>query len=155
MQEVVKREVPEHDEDRIGAIFAVVGGPCPLRRAERLQPSNQACAVVAAGGSAPFTSMESFLRRAWVGLIAYTGLKGVPFAERLKLSRERLTRRGRDSEFKTSDAGEIPDVPSARQFRQTLARMRFVARISFALFQVGVIGGRRRAIGSKELDRLG
>jgi hypothetical protein len=45
VQEIVKRQVPEHDEDRIGPILAVLGGLRPFRRAERLQPSNQTLAV--------------------------------------------------------------------------------------------------------------
>src|SRR5512133_795950 len=45
VQEIVKRQVPEHDEDRIGPILAVLGGLRPFRRAERLEPSNQTLAV--------------------------------------------------------------------------------------------------------------
>ncbi len=45
VQEIVKRQMPEHDKDGIRPILAVLGGSRPFRRAERLQPSNQTLAV--------------------------------------------------------------------------------------------------------------
>ncbi|HEX2778415.1 MAG TPA: hypothetical protein VHM30_02880, partial [Gemmatimonadaceae bacterium] len=45
MQEIVQREMPEHDEDGIAAILTMVCPPGPFRGAEHLEASDQTPAI--------------------------------------------------------------------------------------------------------------